>query len=405
MGMKFSAMAAAGLLAWVLPASAQIYSGMLGTLQVVMELQPASGKEVRQGRYFYRHQGVDIPLKGQADDLLEGLPLDAQTLSQLEQSAAAGQTVEPPVFKDLQGRSVHWQGQVQGDEYRGTWRDDRRGRSHPFVLKRVTAQDAARLDAGRTPLPANPRYITATTQLYEFLRLSVPLKQGQLTTVVPGLAWRLVQDRRTQFWFPRLARHPDAQVMARVNALLEQQHWAMNLDALGCKSSQYQQTFAGAGTLAGYEKHSVRVTYLSPSLMSVLAQGSTVCGGPPQREHSPMTFDLRRGEPLDFSRIFTGVDGAQYTQAFAEYVKSLQGAPGVVDDDTGCADDWPAGMTLYFKAPAQLAVATSLSNGVQKYCLATHMTVPLSRLRPLLRPGAGEYLPDLRRQARPAAVE
>ena len=405
MEMKFSVWATAGLLAWVLPTSAQIYSGTLGRLQVVMELQPANGKGVRQGRYFYRHQGVDVPLKGRADDLLEGLPLDAQMLLQLQQSAAAGQTAEPPVFKDLQGHSLHWQGQVEGDEYRGTWRDDRQGRSHPFVLKRVTAHDAARLDAGRPHPPADPRDITATAQLYEFLRLSVPLRQGPLTTVAPGLAWRLVQDRRTQFWFPRLAQHPDAKVVARVNALLEQQHWAMSRDALDCRSSQYLQTFAGAGTLAGYEKHSVRVTYLTPSLMSVLAQGSTVCGGPPQHEHRPMTFDLRRGEPLDFSRIFTGVDGALYTQAFAEFVQSLQGAPGVVDDDTGCADGWPEGMALYFKAPAQLAVATSRSNGVQQYCLATHMTVPLARLKPLLRPGADEYLPDLRRQARPAALE
>jgi hypothetical protein len=41
-----------------------------------------------------------------------------------------------------------------------------------------------------------------------------------------------VRDARTQFWYPRLTRHPDTKILAQTNTVLEQRHWGMSLEAL-----------------------------------------------------------------------------------------------------------------------------------------------------------------------------
>ena len=72
------------------------------------------------------------------------------------------------------------------------------------------------------------------------------------------VAYRMWSDPRTKLMYPRLSRHPDPTVMARVNRLLEQQHWQMNLAALECASTRYSDDGPAAGSLGGFDDEQVR---------------------------------------------------------------------------------------------------------------------------------------------------
>ena len=385
-------------------APVDVYLGNLGTnAEVVLELSAADSNGLRQGRYFYRRNGVDIPLNGKLDALAEALPLTNELVETLDND-------DYPAFADGKQRSVLWRARIEGDALVGEWVDGIRGKKLPFSLKRIAQYDPEKIapqgveavtiafGQGGGSGVASGVAISARTTPYDYLRVSVPLEQGKEVLVAPSLAWRPVRDARTRFWYPRLSRHPDAKILFQTNAALEQRHWAMNLEALGCKSTLYQNRSPAAGSLADFENEEIKVSYLSLTLMSVVESGSTGCGGAhPNNHYDPFTLDLLRGGYMDFSRILKGVSygqyGAEYGQPLTGFVSKAVARQQAKDkDDTTCAEVLPEYLALMFEKPEQLAFTVSGVPHVIGACLGSGVSVPFSQLKPLLKPEAAKYL-------------
>ena len=384
-------------------APVDVYQGRLGAgTEVVMELGAADADGARQGRYFYRRNGVDIPLSGKLNELAEALPLTDELVGKQGND-------EFPLFADAKRRSVIWQARLEGDSLVGEWVDGIRGKKLPFNLKRIAHYDPEKIapqgveavtiafGQGGASGVAGGVAISARTTPYDFLRVSVPLDQGKEVVLSPNLAWRPVRDARTKLWYPRLSRHPDAKILAQANALLEQRHWAMNLDALACKSTLYQHRSPAAGSLGDFDKEEIKVNYLSPAVMSVVESGSTYCGGAhPNNHYDPFTLDLLRGGYMDFSRLLKGVSygqyGAEYGNPLTDFVRKAVDKQTAKDDDTGCAEVLPDYLALVFEKPGQLAFTVSGIGHAMGACLGSGVSLPFSQLKPVLKPEATPYL-------------
>lgn len=380
-------------------APVEVYQGTLGTQEVVLELGASPGKdEPRQGRYFYRRHGVDIPLRGDPGSLAEALPL--REIPDNDITHSFDLVFEDPATQ--QPRRV-WKGQLAGDTYAGTWRDARCHRTLPFTLKRVARYDPERVrpegvEAVTTAIVQGTGSgvsgevpISRTTTPYDFLRVDVALQPGP-EKVSGSVGYRMVSDPRTHIAYPRLTRHPDPRMLAQANRQLEQRHWAMNLAALACMSTLYTERGPSAGTLGNYEEERITVDYLSPAMMSVVESGSLFCGGAhPHNHFDPYTLDLLRGGYVDFARLLRGVDrtpeGLNYSEAFMRFVRK-----GATPDTLSCAETWPSYLALHFIAPDQLAFDVSGVGHAEGACLGTHVTRSFAALKPMLKPEAARYL-------------
>ena len=380
-----------------------VYQGVLGNKsEVVMELSANSMDGVRAGRYFYRRHGVDIPLRGTPQSLAEGIPLN-----DIGDAADSEEIDEPEndVFRDPRTHKprVVWSGRLDGERYAGKWRDLRTGKSLPFNLKRVATYDPegaratgveAVTDAivqGVSSGLAPDIAISIMNTPYDFLRVQSPMTPGK-EVVLGKVAYRMVTDPRTRVPYPRLTRHPNAEMLARTNRLLEQRHWAMNLEALACASSIYLEPGHAAGSLGSYDEESISVEYLSPTLMSVVESGSTYCGGAhPNNHYDPYTLDLLKGGYFDFSRIIRrdkyGEDHAHFLQ------EALRHNPNRVrPDDTECTDTFPNHLHLHFTAPDKLSFVVSGVGHALGYCLGPYFTLRFRDLHDILKPESARYL-------------
>ena len=374
--------------AWT--AERMVYSGTLGTAQVVMELSSSEDSQRVTGRYFYLRYGIDIPLSGTPGALAEAIPL-----------ADESEGGNAPVFEDAgTGKpAVVWDGRLHGarrDRYEGQWRDARSGRTLPFALRRVAAYDP---DAA-APDSVEAATISMASAPYDFLRMQVPMTAGAEVRLGP-VAYRMVVDPRTQFAYPRLTRHPDPAVMARANAILEQRHWHMSVEALACKGTLYTSTGPAAGTLGGFDNESISVEFLSPTLMSVAESGSTDCGGAyPNNHFDPFTLDLRHGGYLDFNRLLDAGVRDEYgkldpSPALAAFIdRHPASRQGDLDDNCG-GETLKDYLALYFQSSDKLALAVSDIPHVMGACLGPQIAVPVKDLGTLLKPEAARYFPDL----------
>jgi hypothetical protein len=397
--------------AWAAPVD--VYRGALGTAEVVMELGQPQPDGTRQGRYFYRRHGVDIPLQGALDQLAEAQPLRGQLLDSL------GFDPRGPLFEDAQQRRIVWHARLQGDTLAGEWEDGIHGKKLPFSLQRMAHYDPEKIAPQGVEAVTNAivqgvgsgvsayAAITMQTAPYDYLRIArQPLEQGKEIVLAPDLAWRPVRDARTKFWYPRLTRHPSAKILAQTNAALEQRHWAMSLNALGCMAAIYEEAGPAAGTLGGYDQESIDVTYLSHALMSVIESGSTFCGGAhPNNHFAPFVLDLLRGGYLDFSRILQGVSHTQegwpkYSPKLVKFIHRRQAIDRQAGRDDGCSDYLLDYMTLMLEAPTsksdspegELGFVISGIGHAMGDCLGSGVRVPFSKLGPVLQPKAAPYL-------------
>ena len=110
-------LAQAGNLAHAAPRT--VYTGTLqGAGDVVMELDSRPAENgVLTGRYFYPKHGVDIPLKGTAQALVE--PKTFQAL------VDAGKDPETDELATI--AAATWHGKRNADGYQGQWTDARTG--------------------------------------------------------------------------------------------------------------------------------------------------------------------------------------------------------------------------------------------------------------------------------------
>ncbi len=375
-----------------------VYTGTLqGAGEVVMELDArAAANGLLTGRYFYPKSGVDIPLKGSEQALAEPPP------NWKREQARTGQG------NDAAPTAAVWQGTRDAQGFRGTWTDARSGKQRAFDLRVVGQYNTKSLPAGVNDGIATLPEINAGQAPYDTLKMSGHAEPVGEEIGSGAVAYRMWRDPRTHFLYPRLSRHPDEQVRERVNHLLEQRHWRKSLGALQCMGEAYTANgdIPNAGTLGNFDDEVITVTWLSRALMTVTESGSLDCGGAhPSNHFEPYTYDLLRGEYLDWNRIFdayvpadsgrpkasptlTGITATvQRTLASAE-------AEGNTQDPSkdGCSGLWPDYLVLGTQAPGALSLSVSGVGHASGICLGTLALVPFVDLAPYLKPGAQAYL-------------
>lgn len=383
-----------------------VFKGMLGkNAEVVLELEKTS--DGYDGRYFYMRHGVDIPLHGTLASLKEALPRNEH-----EQSLAADDNSGQPIFIDpATGKPrSSWQGKINGDTYQGTWHDAKTNKDLAFDLHQVGSYDpdavkptaVEAVTAAMTPgIGSNIAYGTAIslkTAPYDYLKMQFPLQLGP-EIVRNNVGYRMATDPRTKFAYPRLSRHPNPQILASANQILEQRHWQMSLAALECKATLYTSDGPAAGTLGDYDSESIGVRYLSASLMSVAESGSTFCGGAhPNNHYDPFTLDLVRGGYLDFSRLFPvrirNKDGSEIDPVLAKFI-SAKLKPGksrnTSDTDTDCGDVLLEYLDFEFDEPDKISFVVSGIGHAMGVCLGPQLVMPIHALKPILKAGAKAY--------------
>ncbi len=376
-----------------------VYTGTLqGAGQVVMELNAqASSSGVLSGRYFYPNAGVDIPLIGTEQTLAEPPPHWKS-----EQARAGQKNGAPPV-------AATWQGTRDAQGYRGTWTDARSGKQRAFDLRRVADYNTKSLPATgvNNGISTYPE-INAELAPYDTLKMTGHAEPVGEDVGHGAVAYRMWRDPRTQFLYPRLSRHPDEQVRERVNHLLEQRHWRKSLGALRCMAEAYTDSgdIPNTGTLGNFDDEVITVTWLSRALMTVTESGSLDCGGAhPDNHFEPYTYDLLRGEYLDWNRVFDAYDFAdggrpKAKPALLDITATVQRtlaaaeAEGNTTDPSkdGCSTLWPDYLSLGAQAPGALSLSVSGVGHASGICLGTLALVPFPDLAPYLKPGGQAYL-------------
>ena len=382
-------------------APVDVYRGTLGGADVVMELgQPKPGGE-REGRYFYVRNGVDIPLKGTQGALAEALPVNDEW--------RRAQKSDLPLFADAKQRSMQWRLQPQGDALVGAWVDGFKGKKLSLSLKRIAKYDPEKIAPQGVEAVTNAIVqgygssvsqgvaLSAQSTPYDYLKVAEQkLEQGREVVVNPSLAWRPVRDARTKFWYPRLTRHPDAKILSQTNAVLEQWHWGMNLEALGCVGSIYLSSGPEAGSLGNYNNEEIKVSYLSSALMSVVESGSNGCGGAhPNNHFDPFVLDLLHGGYMDFTRMFKGAKYGEYRLEFSPQMsgfiqKTLVSQSGL-HNDRECNEFLPEYMALMLNKPDKMSSVISGIGHAMGACLGSGVDVAFKKLKSYLKPGAERY--------------
>ena len=376
-----------------------VYTGTLqGAGEVVMELNAqASSSGVLSGRYFYPKAGVDIPLKGTEQALAEPPPHWKS-----EQTRTGQKNGAPPT-------AATWQGTRDAQGYRGTWTDARTGKQRAFELRRVAEYNSKSLPAtGVNNGMATYLDIDAKQAPYDTLKMTGHAEPIGEDVGRGAVAYRMWRDPRTQFLYPRLSRHPDEQVRQRVNHLLEQRHWRKSLGALQCMAEAYTASgdIPNTGTLGNFDDEVITVTWLSRALMTVTESGSLDCGGAhPDNHFEPYTYDLLRGEYLDWNRVFDAYDFAPGARpkakpALLEITATVQRTLAAAEADgntqdpskDGCSTLWPDYLSLGAQAPGALSLSVSGVGHASGICLGTLALVPFSDLAPYLKPGGQAYL-------------
>lgn len=381
-------------------ASVDVYRGTLGGADVVMELGQPKASGEREGRYFYVRNGIDIPLKGAQGALAEALPVNDEW--RRAQS-------DWPVFSDAKQRSMQWRLQSQGDFLVGEWVDGFQGKKLPLSLQRIAKYDPEKIAPHGVETVSNAIVqgygssvsqgvaLSAQSTPYDYLKMAEQkLEQGKEVVINPSLAWRLVRDARTRFWYPRLTRHPDAEILSQTNALLEQRHWGMNLEALGCVGSIYLSSGPEAGSLGNYNNEEVKVSYLSSALMSVVESGSNGCGGAhPNNHFDPFVLDLLRGGYMDFTRLFKSAKYGEYRLEFSsqmtDFIQKTVASQHESPDDSECNDFLPEYMALMLNKPDKMSFVISGIGHAMGVCLGSGVDISFKKLKSYIKPGAERY--------------
>jgi hypothetical protein len=300
-------------------ADAVTYKGTIGDLPIVAEItEPGDG--VVAGRYFYRNIGGDIPLDAATSDA-NSFTLSEEALCQpglcVPRSGDDYTVTSPPI-------AATWSLTLSenGERLTGTWIAAGKSRGLPIALERVGARELPMDDAispyvmheSAAMAASSPSQdFSAAAFPYDFLKMDVTLQEGPLQTL-QGSSFRYVIDPRTKFAFPRVVALADGSDPTRMNQTLALEHARMNIAALDCLSTGYggfgwsdDRSPAPVNSLGDYDLEEVRVTYLSPIVMSWNEAGSLYCVAPHPDNHSnSFNYDVRTGQPLDLTKVLSG---------------------------------------------------------------------------------------------------
>ncbi|MDR2209293.1 MAG: hypothetical protein LBE22_10030 [Azoarcus sp.] len=363
----------------VISRTVMIYEGEIESVgKVVMELKLSPKKPgLLSGRYFFARNGYDIPLEGTMDKLVEPKPV----------KTARG----APQYEGFDKPRAIWNiRQRTGCCLKGEWIDQHTGKAHRFELKDVYLKGQAQslgfeVDDHGNNLP-DP---------YRFLQIKAIAKPVDEETVKGQVAYRMWEDPRTGVQYPRLTRHPDPKVMARINFLLEEKHGRFATEMLWAQSGDDQECANAVGN--------ARVEYLTPTLMTIIESGTLLfCMSDFYPYVHPVTFDLVRGEYLNWNRLsnlFVAGKDENGTRpvpspAFREWVNRLKQEDSKTfsgeKDEYGCSLDAEKFWDVYFVESDSLAI-----NGVSRCCSpcgGESVVLPFSRLKPILKPEGLRYL-------------
>ena len=253
------------------------YSGTIGKAEIVVEFTspPAAATMPFAGRYFYRHNGIDIPLDAATVGAGKLVLDEEKPCSKANCQLNADGTVKQFHL------GARWEltASSDGKSLSGTWTED--GRQLPVAVSFVgtsilpkTSDVSSWALADTTsdlyysePAPT----ISMANAPYDYLRMQTKLEMTNPITW-NGSSYRYVTDARTKFRFPRVVELADGSNVGPANALLQNEQWEQSLQALDCAAKQYfgfgwNVNLVGiGGTLGGYQDEQVEVAYLSPEI-------------------------------------------------------------------------------------------------------------------------------------------
>lgn len=342
---SFLALAGASLFASAAIADPVTYRGTLGKGEIVVEFtgdlaQPGS----IAARYLYLSQGADIPLQAKSH---KGAAIE---LSEEEACKDKCEEGKPGPI----GATWKLKASADGKTVEGDWVGKK---TLPIRLTRVAARTG---DDPHTPLDlynftdqtflSGEAPVTPATSPYDYLRLDVPLTEGEAKRWSDA-AYRDVTDPRTKFARPRIVDLAGGRVSPdKANAVLQGRHWVDEIGALGCKALQYAgfQEYgpipgAEDGSLGGYDETTSEVTALTPKLMSWIETGSIFCGGAhPENYSNAYTMDVRSGALFGLADMFSDVVDGAPGPTLVEFVKTTRDKPSDqtdIDFEAECGTD------------------------------------------------------------------
>ncbi|MEO5755768.1 MAG: hypothetical protein ABIQ51_02825 [Mesorhizobium sp.] len=292
------------------------YAGKVGATDIVVEFtgDPSASEGALAGRYFYRSQGIDIPLqsrprKGRWFELAEEKACGAEK---------CGEGQAAPVAATWRLTTAD-----KGKTLEGTWNGKK---TRALKLTRIAAREQTETPAASpfelhdftdSKFSGEDGPITMDASPYDYLRLDFAPKVGEKAGW-PDASYSYVTDPRTKFARPRIVELSGNVTFDTANALLQNRHWHDSLSALNCAALRYAGFHENGpistmddGSLGGYEESSSEVTSLTPKLMSWRESGSLFCGGAhPDNYSDAYTMDVRRGVLLGLKDMFSDtVDG------------------------------------------------------------------------------------------------
>ena len=279
------------------------------------------------GRFFWLSDGVDIPLQ-------PGGSTSAEIIFSEEGPCSPTLCARDASDYDVVTRvpiTATWSLSLSADgtSVTGTRTEAETLETAPIALKRLgerqlpqnvtinpaTLHDLTLGSAHGEIEPFNP-----ATLAYNVLKLNVPLTTER-SEMLDGSTVAYVSDPRTRFAFPRVVQLADGSDATAANKALARAHGGLSLKALACKSAIYigfgwdDREDQNWGTLGYYDEEQVRVTFLSPRVMSWSQSGTLYCDGVEGYEHSDSyNLDVRAGKQLDLTKIFAGVTARSYSE-------------------------------------------------------------------------------------------
>jgi len=205
------------------------------------------------------------------------------------------------------------------------------------------------------------------------------------------VGYQLWENSEFSFVFPLLSRHPDPEILEKINSRLKE----IVLNEL---SSQMPTPKMPAPIEGMFYSSTIELKYFSPTLLSLVIWAEVSGGSYPTVQMSSHTLDLKRGEEMNFDRLFDFT-----ATSWEDVIKRLCNSDEFVGEqydgvpEERCSGDEYIEKTeiLYFGSPGELVVGGctwamgTLCNDWAK--------IPFSRLHEILKlkPEAKAYLfPD-----------
>lgn len=299
------------------------YAGTIGDREAVLELTDESEGAV-VGRFSWLADGVDIPLH-------PGATATDMILLSEEGPCAPTSCARDPEYYDTVTRvpiAASWSlsRSADGTHLTGTRTDletsDVLAVELEYIGQRQLPQNVMINPATLSGLLSDPgedEEFNAAALPYEFLKLDVPLTPGAVQTM-DGSTFIYVSDPRTRFAFPRIISLADGSDPAKANETLTRQHNRMNLRALACKSSIYiglgwdNREDQNWGTLGNFDQEDIRVTYLSPRVMSWNQSGNWFCMGDEYPHSQSLNMNVQTGAQLDLTQVIADVSARTWDE-------------------------------------------------------------------------------------------